>query len=146
MTQVRETHDDAELRAAVALRHAVFVEEQGISPHDEDDGRDADAVHLIAVEGSDVVATCRLLREGRTVKLSRLAVAPEARRRGLASRLLAAAELRAHELGGRRIALAAQTYAVGLYERAGYTARGERFVDAGIEHLTMDKALTRRRG
>ena len=43
-------------------------------------------------------------------------------------------------------ALAAQTYALGLYERAGYTTRGECFVDAGIEHLAMDKPLSVRRG
>lgn len=141
MTEVREARDEAELRAAVALRHAVFVEEQGVPERDELDGRDAGAIHLVAVEDGAVVATCRLLREGDIVKLSRLAVARDARRRGLALRLLAAAEVRARERGARRIALAAQTYALGLYQRAGYAPRGARFLESGIEHLAMDKAL-----
>jgi predicted GNAT family N-acyltransferase len=141
MTEVRPARDAAELRDAVALRREVFVAEQGVTPADEDDGRDDEALHLVAVEGARVVGTCRLLREGATVKLSRLAVARGARGHGVASRLLEEAERRAGELGGARIALAAQTHAVGLYERAGYTPRGRPFVDAGIEHLTMDKDL-----
>jgi predicted GNAT family N-acyltransferase len=44
-------------------------------------------------------------------------------------------------LGGRRIELAAQTAALALYERAGYAAYGDRFLEAGIEHLMMDKDL-----
>jgi predicted GNAT family N-acyltransferase len=37
--------------------------------------------------------------------------------------------------------LDAQTAAMGLYERMGYTSRGGVFLDAGIEHMTMEKAL-----
>ncbi|MEA2393256.1 MAG: hypothetical protein QOJ82_1147, partial [Solirubrobacteraceae bacterium] len=42
------------------------------------------------------------------------------------------------------IVLAAQVGARGLYERAGYEARGDVFLDAGIEHVTMAKALAPR--
>jgi len=146
MIEVRQARDEADLQAAVALRRAVFVDEQGVTPQDEDDGRDADALHLVVVEGDAVIGTCRLLKEGATVKLSRMAVARHARGRGLASQLLREAELQASALGATRIALAAQTYAVGLYARAGYTPRGSRFYDAGIEHLTMEKELPGSRG
>ena len=54
-----------------------------------------------------------------------------------ARRLTGAVEV----LGCERMVLAAQTSAMGLYERAGYTARGDVFLDAGIEHMTMEKAL-----
>jgi predicted GNAT family N-acyltransferase len=37
--------------------------------------------------------------------------------------------------------LHAQTAALGLYERAGYTAYGVPFDDEGIEHLAMEKRL-----
>jgi predicted GNAT family N-acyltransferase len=30
---------------------------------------------------------------------------------------------------------------MGLYERAGYTTHGDIYLDAGIEHMTMEKAL-----
>ena len=40
-----------------------------------------------------------------------------------------------------RQALAAQLSAKVLYERAGYDAYGDVFLDAGIEHVMMAKAL-----
>jgi predicted GNAT family N-acyltransferase len=141
MTEVRPAHDAAEVRAALALRHEVFVVEQRVPLEEEVDRHDETALHLVAVDGARVVATCRLVDEGRTFKLGRMAVAAPARRRGLASALLAEAEARARSLGARRIALAAQTGALSLYERAGYAAYGERFLDAGIEHLMMEKRL-----
>ena len=141
MIDIRPARDQAEVDAALALRHEVFVVEQRVPLADEQDGRDAQALHLVGVQDGRVVATCRVLNDGDTAKLGRMAVAAGVRRRGIASRLLAAAEASARGTGARRLALAAQTDAVTLYERAGYAARGERFLDAGIEHLMMDKPL-----
>jgi predicted GNAT family N-acyltransferase len=142
MTEVRPARDAGEVRAALELRHEVFVVEQQVPLEeelDEHDGRDA--LHLVAVDDGRVIGTCRLVPDGDTVKLGRVAVAAAARRRGIASRLLAEGEERARALGGRRIALAAQTGAMGLYERAGYAPYGGRFLDAGIEHQMMEKTL-----
>ena len=142
MTDVRPARDAGEVRAALALRHEVFVVEQGVPVAEEIDEHDeTDALHLVAVDEGRVVATCRLVAEGDTMRLGRVAVAPAARRRGIASRLLAEGEARAGDLGAERIALAAQTDALPLYERAGYAPYGERFIDAGIEHLMMEKHL-----
>jgi predicted GNAT family N-acyltransferase len=141
MTEVRPARDAAEVGTALQLRHEVFVVEQRVPIEEEIDEHDAGALHLVAVDGGRVVATCRLVQEGDTVKLGRMAVAASARRRGLASALLAEAETHARALGATRIALAAQTGALALYERAGYTGYGERFLDAGIEHLMMAKRL-----
>jgi predicted GNAT family N-acyltransferase len=143
MTDVRPARDADEVRAALALRHEVFVVEQGVPLAEEIDEHDeTDALHLVAVEDDGrVVATARLVAEGETVKLGRVAVAASARRRGIASRLLAEGEARARELRARRIALAAQTDAMALYARAGYAPYGGRFLDAGIEHQMMEKHL-----
>jgi predicted GNAT family N-acyltransferase len=141
MTEVRPARDADEVRAALALRHEVFVVEQQVPLEEEVDAHDATALHLVAVEHGAVVATCRVVIEGSTAKLGRVAVAPTARRRGIALRLLETSEAHARALGAGRVALAAQTGALALYERAGYTPYGARFLDAGIEHLMMHKAL-----
>ena len=65
-----------------------------------------------------------------------------ARRRGLASAVLAEAEREARAAGAGRMVLHAQTSALVLYEQAGYLPRGERFMEEGIEHLMMVKPLT----
>jgi predicted GNAT family N-acyltransferase len=138
---VRAARDQAEVDAALALRYDVFCIEQGVSLEEERDGRDDEALHLVAVDGGVVVATCRLLSEGPEVKLGRMAVAPSHRGRRLAAALLVEADTRARELGAQRIVLAAQLSAQAVYERAGYAPYGDVFPDAGIEHVMMGKPL-----
>jgi predicted GNAT family N-acyltransferase len=139
--EVRPARDEREVAAALDLRHDVFVVEQGVTLEEERDGRDVDALHLIAIDDGVVIGTCRLHVEGTTVKLGRMAVARSRRGLGLARTLLREADGQARTLGGERIVLGAQLTAQALYERAGYEPYGEVFLDAGIEHVMMGRAL-----
>ena len=130
-----------QIDAAMALRTVVFVEEQRVPLAEEIDGLDDQATHLVALDGEELVATCRLLADGTTIKLGRMVVAKERRREGIASEMLRVADEQSKLLGGEQIRLAAQTYATALYEQAGYVAYGEPFPDAGIEHIWMSKQL-----
>ena len=138
---VRRARGEREMAAALALRHEVFCVEQGVPEHEELDGRDHEALHLVAVSDGQLLGVCRLLLVGTTAQFSRLAVRASARRRGIASALLEAAEAEARVAGARRLVLHAQTYARELYELAGYRARGRLFMEAGIEHVAMEKLL-----
>ena len=141
MIEVREARDDAERAAAMAIRHAVFVEEQEVPGELELDGLDDEAAHLVAVRDGTVVATLRLLAHGATVHLGRLAVDASARRQGIAGMLVQAADDWAREHSADRILLSAQTYATGLYLAAGYIAVGRPYSEAGIEHVDMELDL-----
>jgi predicted GNAT family N-acyltransferase len=138
--EVREARDD-ERAALLALRHQVFVSEQGVPLDLEIDEHDETATHIVAVDDGVLVGTCRVLQAGELAKFGRLVVARDARGRGIGAALLQEAERHARAMGCDRMVLAAQTSAMGLYERAGYAARGGVFLDAGIEHVTMEKAL-----
>jgi predicted GNAT family N-acyltransferase len=140
--EVRRVRGDAEMAAALALRHDVFCVEQGVPVYEELDGRDGEGVHLVAVSNGILLATCRLLFVGPTVQFSRLAVRESARRQGIASALLALADEESRAGGARRLVLHAQTYARSLYEAAGYEPRGRIFMEAGIEHIAMEKHLS----
>jgi predicted GNAT family N-acyltransferase len=142
LIEVRPTRDEAEVAAALALREEVFCGEQGVSLAEERDGRDEEALHLVVVDDGVVVGTCRLLVEGTTVKLGRMAVSRTRRGLGLARALITEAEARARALGAERMELAAQLNAQALYDRAGYDSYGDVFLDAGIEHVMMAKALS----
>jgi predicted GNAT family N-acyltransferase len=144
--EIRRAVGDAEFDELLALRHRVFCIEQGVPKREEIDGRDSDAVHLVAVRVADsgerrVLGTCRLLFVDRTVQLSRLAVDVAARRQGIATLLLREADREAAAARSRRIVLHAQTYAQELYSAGGYETRGRVFVEAGIEHVAMEKRL-----
>jgi predicted GNAT family N-acyltransferase len=138
---IRRARDRAEVDAALALREAVFVGEQGVTTEGDRDGLDGEAVHLVALaEDGAVIGTCRFL-PGRRARFGRLCVRADHRRRGIAAALLAAAEREARATGAEEMGLHAQTDALALYLAAGFTPYGERFDEEGIEHQGMEKRL-----
>ena len=139
--EVREARTQSEVAAALELRERVFCEEQGVSFEADQDGRDAEATHIVAVDDGVVIGTCRLLFRGQVARLGRLAVQRERRGESVAEQILREADRIAAEAGSESIALHAQTYARALYERAGYREHGPTFVEEGIEHVAMEKRL-----
>ena len=129
------------MSAALDLRERVFAGEQGVDPAADRDGRDHEALHLVAVEGDAVVGTCRLVFEGSRARLGRLAVTAQRRRAGVGAALLAEADRQARKAGARRIELHAQLPARELYVRDGYSEQGAVFLEEGIEHVAMAKRL-----
>ena len=138
---VRLASGPDEVGEALRLRERVFCGEQGVDPLVERDGRDPDALHVVAVENGEVVATCRLVFHHEVAFLGRLAVEPELRRRGIGAAVLHEADRTARDRGATRITLHAQLAARSLYSEDGYIERGEPFVEAGIDHVAMEKAL-----
>jgi len=139
--EVREARTDDEVTDALALRSRVFCDEQGVSFEADQDGRDPEATHIVAVDDGAVIGTCRLLFRGQVARLGRLAVEPERRGDGIAAAILREADRIASGAGVDAIALHAQTYAQNLYENAGYREYGPTFVEEGIEHVAMEKRL-----
>ncbi len=137
----RAARDAEEKVAAQRLRVRVFCEEQGVERAEELDGLDEDATHVVALDERGVVATCRLRSAGGSCKLERMAVERRYRGLGVGRSLLEAAEREARRLGARGVVLHAQTAAREFYERNGYSADGDVFDEAGIEHLRMTKPL-----
>ena len=133
---------DADWPQVAALRARVFVEEQGVPAEIEQDAHDATAVHALAEDDEGcVVATGRLLvRDGRAV-IGRMAVDAAARGRGYGAAVLAELHRQAVALGLTEVELHAQLPARGFYERAGYTAVGGVYEEAGIAHVTMRRPL-----
>ena len=139
--EVREVRTESELTAALALRERIFCREQGVSFEADQDGRDPEATHIVAVDQGAVIGTCRLLFRGPVARLGRLAVEVERRGDGIAAEILREADRVAAGAGAESIALHAQTYALPLYESAGYHEYGPTFVEEGIEHVAMEKRL-----
>ena len=122
-----------------AVRRAVFIDEQGVPEALEWDEHDAVSVHFLAVADDGAPIGCaRLLPDGH---VGRMAVLPAWRGRGVGRGLLDAVLGAAAERGFRMLRLSAQTHAAGFYARAGFTALGPEYEEAGIPHVAMQKAL-----
>jgi ElaA protein len=131
----------ADLETVLAIRRTVFIEEQGVSVEDEVDGKDPQAIHLLATSNGAPVGTARLLLSGETGKIGRVAVLKEARGAGLGKALVLFAVEELARRGAARAKLGAQTHAVGFYEALGFAAVGPEFIDAGIPHREMVREL-----
>jgi predicted GNAT family N-acyltransferase len=122
-----------------AIRSRVFVTEQGVPAHLEWDGKDPQALHLLAeTPDGRAIGTARLLADGR---LGRMSVLPGYRRCGVGSELLKAALLLARQHGIGRVSLHAQIPVVPFYERFGFRPVGAPFEEAGIRHRAMHLAV-----
>ena len=152
MIEIRLAVTPEEIEAAFAVRHDVFVSEQGVPEDLERDAQDVEADHLVAYAHGRPVGAGRLVVEpagfegedaavGPVGHLGRLAVRPDARGARLGVAMVAAIEERARERGLAVMALSSQTYAIPFYERLGYTAYGEEFDDAGLPHRWMRRPL-----
>ena len=125
-----------------ALRTRVFVEEQGVPAELERDERDATAVHALSRDdGGRVVATGRLIIRGATATVGRMAADRSVRGRGHGAAVLEELHRQAVLRGVTEVELHAQVSARRFYERAGYTAEGAEYEEAGIAHVTMRRRL-----
>ena len=125
-----------------ALRTRVFVEEQGVPPEIEQDDADATAVHALSRDGSGrIVATGRLIEREGVAVIGRMATEPAVRGRGHGAAVLEELHRQAVLRGHRAVELHAQVSARRFYERAGYTAVGGEYEEAGIRHVTMRRQL-----
>jgi predicted GNAT family N-acyltransferase len=134
---------DPLMSAVYALRHDVFVVEQGVPKELEVDEDDKVAVHLAALSDGHVIGTLRILRHGRTAKIGRMAVSASSRKEGIGRDLMEFAATIASRRGADEIILGAQLTAREFYKRLGYVEEGAVFDDAGIPHVMMRKKLQR---
>ena len=124
-----------EVYALCRLRVDVFVVEQQC-PYPELDGRDLEpaTVHLWLESGGQVSATIRVLDDGATRAIGRVATAAGFRGRGLAARLI---DEGISLCDGFPITLGAQAHLEGWYERFGFRRSGPGYVEDGIPHVPM---------
>lgn len=123
------------------LRRKVFVEEQGISEAIELDERDEYAYHLIAIRQRKTCGVMRILIEDNVAKLGRIAVHPGDRQQGIGSAMVQQSLRFCHLVGVDTLVLNAQSHTIRFYEKLGFKAEGETFLEAKIPHIRMTLSL-----
>ena len=139
-----ETVKDRERFAAIKnIRIKVFQEEQGVAAELEFDGLDNIAIQLLAYLDGKAVGTARIREiNTTTAKIERLAILPEARRKGIGKKLMQSA-LQVIDRQQKTTAIVhAQAYISQLYRQLGFEIVGEQFSEAGIAHVKMVKQLS----
>ena len=139
--QIETVKYQDKIAAIKHIRTQVFQKEQGVSPELEFDGLDADAIQFLVYLNGKAVATARIREiDADTVKIERLAVLPEYRKQGIGKQLMESA-LSVSRLDKSQAIVHAQEYIASLYQQLGFEVVGERFSEAGIDHVKMVKQL-----
>ncbi|HEY8022958.1 MAG TPA: GNAT family N-acetyltransferase [Burkholderiaceae bacterium] len=124
---------------AQAIRYAVFVIEQNIPVELEWDDMDVVCLHAVAYDGNGIsLGTGRLLPDGH---IGRMAVKKNARGMGVGGAILDALVEAARARGDKLVMLNAQTVAEPFYAAHGFARDGSGFMEAGIPHIGMRRAL-----
>jgi predicted GNAT family N-acyltransferase len=126
---------------AAPIRFTVFVEEQRVPREIELDEMDERCLHAVAFHENLPVGTGRLLPDGH---IGRMAVLRQWRGRGIGSGILNALVEQARQRGDREVALSAQVHAVAFYRAHGFVEEGAEYLEAGIRHQSMRRALQER--
>ena len=125
-----------------ALREEVLRKPLGMSLHNEDLSRDhTDVIMAGKLEGQ--VIACLMLHhlDAHQVQLRQMAVYDEWQGKSIGKQLVSAAELYATGKGYKKMVLHAREVAMGFYRSMGYTQVGDSYLEVGIPHYTMEKAL-----
>lgn len=117
------------------IREEVFIVEQSIPEAIEYDAIDPACYHVIARDNlHQPIGTARISPEG---KIGRMAVLAPWRLKGVGKSLLRTLLDYAHRRGLTELTLNAQTSVLGFYQKLGFVAEGNVFIQAHIPHQFM---------
>ncbi|CAK1239173.1 GNAT family N-acetyltransferase [Fructobacillus tropaeoli] len=127
-----------EIWAMYRARIAVFVVDQH-SEYQDVDEQDLTALHVFYEEDGELLAYARVFAKDQdTVTFGRVLTVQKVRGKGFGKALVQQLmDVMATRFDQEKIEIEAQEHAIGLYERFGFKAYGETFLDAGVPHKMM---------
>lgn len=143
MLEIKSPQTDSDWKAYYALRFNVLREPWNQPLGSEVLADEDQAIHAIAVEGTEVVGVARMHESAEKQGQVRcVAIATEAQGKGIGKAMMAYLEEKAKQKGWTEIVLEARENAVPFYEAIGYTIVAESYLLFGeIQHYRMQKSL-----
>ena len=120
------------------VRFKVFVDEQNVPEELEIDGFDDDATHALILLDDKAIGTGRILPDGH---IGRVAVLKEYRGQGVGKLIMKILIEWAQDNYLQSLWLSSQWHARGFYIDLNFTCTGEKFEEAGIDHIKMTRKL-----
>jgi len=143
--KIIQAEDPVLIKQVFAIRTEVFVHEQKCLPSEEFDELDAVAQHYLLFENELAVATGRFRKTDKGIKIERIATLNQYRGKGYATvlinHLMEVAQDNYEDV--QQFYLHAQVSVKPLYEKLGFTAYGNTFIEADIVHQAMEKTINR---
>lgn len=134
-----------DMMRVAAIRNVVYMGEQECPYHEEYDGNDLSATHLIAYMGDEPIGCLRLRFFADFAKLERLAIRKEFRKSRAAFQLVRAAFKFCQKKGYGKIYAHSQTRLVDFWKRFGFQVLegGKSFVFSGYDYVEVVAEIER---
>ncbi|THE09250.1 GNAT family N-acetyltransferase [Bacillus timonensis] len=139
--EARIVTNNKEQDDAYTIRKVVFVDEQNVPLEEEIDQFEDEATHIVLYDDNEPVGAGRFRELDGYGKVERICVLASHRKKGAGNLIMEKIEDIAKERGISKLKLNAQTHAENFYKKLGYETVSGIFLDAGIPHVTMIKAL-----
>ena len=120
------------------VRFKVFVDEQNVPEELEIDGYDDEATHVLILLDDKAIGTGRILADGH---IGRVAVLKKYRGQGVGKLIMKKLIEWAQENQLETLWLSSQWHARGFYIDLDFACIGDRFEEAGIDHIKMIRKL-----
>lgn len=133
-----------ELYEILRARSEIFIMEQGMRCQ-EMDGIDIQAKHYYLEEGGKLLAYLRVFYEDESKAIVRIGrVISMTHGIGLGAEIMrkAIADIKMN-MNCKKICIDAQTQAVGFYEKFGFKAVSDEFLEEGVPHIKMELKLAK---
>lgn len=131
-----------EYTACLALRERILRIPLGLRISENDLALDRESFHVAARDGGRIVGSLSLKPLGPTlVKFRQMAVDADQQGKDIGRKLVQFAERLACSRGFTGVELNARMTAKGFYDRLGYVAEGEEFLESTIPHVKMLKMI-----
>ena len=132
-----------EYDACVRLRTDILRKPIGLEFTVEQLSEEWSDTHLACFDARENIVGCLILskKDKKTLKMRQVAVAENVQKKGIGQQLVAFSEKWARQNDFEKMVLNARESAVPFYLKMNYQKIGERFLEVGIPHFSMEKKL-----
>ena len=132
-----------EYRSEYRLREEVLRRPLGLSLSPEDLAGEESQLHFGLFEPDDTLVACVIAAplSATNARIRQMAVAPAHQGKGLGQRIMRETEKSLCARGYKSFELDARATAVGFYEKLGYSAVGDEFMEVTVPHFRMEKVV-----
>lgn len=135
-------HGSEAYQQMVLLRYEMLRRPLGLNFAPDELDKEKDDILIGAYEEEELLGCCMLTQVNEdTVRLRQMAVHQKLQGKGIGASLMRFAENLARDRGFRSLIMHARKTAIGFYEKQGYQAKGDEFLEVTIPHYVMEKIL-----
>ena len=135
-------HGSKEYQQMIKLRNDILRQPFGLSFSQDELEEEKEHILIAAFDDDDMLACCMLAKvDNKCLRLRQMAVQNNLQGKGIGASMMNFAETVARDKGYKKLIMHARKNVLGFYEKLGYKAVGDEFIEVTIPHFVMEKSL-----